>query len=74
MLDKVKELIGDVKAFKATSKEEVEAFRIKYLGSKGLLKDLFAEFKNVDAAMRKDFGQALNNLKKICRRKSYRVN
>ena len=64
MLDKVKELIGDVKAFKATSKEEVEAFRIKYLGSKGLLKDLFAEFKNVDAAMRKDFGQALNNLKK----------
>lgn len=63
MLDKVKELIGDVKAFKATSKEEVETFRIKYLGSKGLLKDLFAEFKNVDAALRKDFGQALNNLK-----------
>ena len=63
MLDKVKELIGDVKTFKATSKEEVEAFRIKYLGSKGLLKDLFNEFKNVDASMRKDFGQALNNLK-----------
>ncbi len=63
MLDKVKELIGDVKTFSATSKEEVEAFRIKYLGSKGLLKDLFNEFKNVDAAMRKDFGQALNNLK-----------
>ena len=48
MLDKVKELIGDVNAFNATTKEEVEAFRIKYLGSKGLLKDLFAEFKNVD--------------------------
>ena len=63
MLDKVKELIGDVKAFQATTKEEVEAFRIKYLGSKGLLKELFNEFKNVDAAMRKDFGQALNNLK-----------
>ena len=63
MLDKVKELIGDVKAFQTTSKEEVEAFRIKYLGSKGLLKDLFNEFKNVDAAVRKDFGQALNNLK-----------
>ena len=64
MLDKVKELIGDVKAFNATTKDEVEAFRIKYLGSKGLLKDLFAEFKNVDAELRKDFGQALNNLKK----------
>jgi len=63
MLDKVHELIQEVKAFKATSKEEIEAFRIKYLGSKGLLKELFAEFKNVDAASRKDFGQALNNLK-----------
>jgi len=63
MLDKVHELIQEVKAFKATSKEEIETFRIKYLGSKGLLKDLFAEFKNVDAAMRKDFGQALNTLK-----------
>ncbi|MCL4130723.1 UNVERIFIED_CONTAM: hypothetical protein GTU68_014439 [Idotea baltica] len=74
MLDKVKELIGDVKTFKATSKEEVEAFRIKYLGSKGLLKDLFSEFKNVDAALRKDFGQALNNLKKSAEGKVAELN
>ncbi|SNR40652.1 phenylalanyl-tRNA synthetase, alpha subunit [Lutibacter agarilyticus] len=63
MLDKVKELIGEVSSFNAGTKEEIEAFRIKYLGSKGLLKDLFTEFKNVDAALRKDFGQALNKLK-----------
>ena len=56
MLDKVKELIGDVTSFNATTKDEVETFRIKYLGSKGLLKDLFSEFKNVDVALRKDFG------------------
>ena len=63
MLDKVKELIGDVKSFKTTSKEEVEAFRIKYLGNKGLLKELFNEFKTVDASLKKDLGQALNNLR-----------
>jgi len=63
MLDKVHELINEVKAFKATSTDEIETFRIKYLGSKGLLKELFAEFKNVDAELRKDFGQALNTLK-----------
>jgi phenylalanyl-tRNA synthetase alpha chain len=74
MLDKVKELIGDVKAFNATTKEEVETFRIKYLGSKGLLKDLFAEFKNVDASLRKDFGQALNNLKKSAEGKVAELN
>ena len=74
MLDKVKELIGDVNAFSATTKEEVEAFRIKYLGSKGLLKGLFAEFKNVDAELRKDFGQALNNLKSSAENKVAELN
>ena len=69
MLDKVKELIEEVRLFKATSKADVEVFRIKYLGSKGLLKDLFSEFKNVDAELRKDFGQALNNLKKAAEEK-----
>jgi len=63
MLDKVNKLISDVKAFKTTSKEEIEAFRIKYLGSKGMLKDLFNEFKNVDNLLKKDIGQALNNLR-----------
>ncbi|MDC9721154.1 MAG: phenylalanine--tRNA ligase subunit alpha [Urechidicola sp.] len=63
MLDKVSKLIDDVQAFKATSKEEIEVFRIKYLGNKGLLKDLFTEFKSVDASMKKDLGQALNRLR-----------
>ncbi|MBU3011422.1 phenylalanine--tRNA ligase subunit alpha [Polaribacter vadi] len=63
MLDKVKELIGEVEVFKATTKDEVETFRIKYLGSKGLLKGLFSEFRNVDAALKKDLGQALNRLR-----------
>ena len=74
MLDKVKELIGDVTSFNATTKDEVETFRIKYLGSKGLLKDLFSEFKNVDATLRKDFGQALNSLKKAAEKKVAELN
>ena len=63
MLDKIKEMIGEVEAFKASSKEEVETFRIKYLGSKGILKDLFAEFKNVPNEQKKEFGQTINTLK-----------
>jgi phenylalanyl-tRNA synthetase alpha chain len=74
MLDKVKELIGDVQSFKTTSKEEIETFRIKYLGSKGLLKDLFSEFKNVDAALKKDVGQALNNLRNAASDKVQELN
>jgi phenylalanyl-tRNA synthetase alpha chain len=69
MLDKVNELIGDVKAFKASSKEEVETFRIKYLGSKGILKDLFNDFKNVENSLKKEVGQALNGLRTVATEK-----
>ncbi|MDY0780560.1 phenylalanine--tRNA ligase subunit alpha [Tenacibaculum sp. IB213877] len=64
MLDKIKEMIGEVNTFQTTSKEEIETFRIKYLGSKGILKDLFAEFKNVPNEQKKEFGQTINLLKK----------
>ena len=74
MLDKVKELLGEVNTFHSASKEEIEAFRIKYLGSKGLLKGLFAEFRNVDAELKKDFGQALNNLRKAAEGKVAELN
>ncbi len=63
MIDKIKELIAEAEVFKAQSKEEVEAFRIKYLGKKGLLNDFFAEFKNVANDQKKEFGQAINTLK-----------
>jgi phenylalanyl-tRNA synthetase alpha chain len=63
MIDKIKELIGEAEGFKAQSKEEVESFRIKYLGKKGLLNDFFTEFKNVANDQKKEFGQAINKLK-----------
>jgi phenylalanyl-tRNA synthetase alpha chain len=63
MLDKVKALIEEVKQFETESHEELEKFRIKFLGKKGVLTDLFAEFKNVEPQLKKDFGQALNELK-----------
>jgi len=63
MLEKIKEHIAEVESFKASSKEEVENFRIKYLGKKGLLNDFFAEFKNVANDQKKEFGQVVNKLK-----------
>ena len=69
MLDKVTKLIEEVQAFTATNKDEVEQFRIKYLGSKGLLKELFNEFKTVDKSLKKDIGQALNTLRKTATEK-----
>ena len=63
MIHKIKEHIAEVEAFSAKSLEEVEQFRIKYLGKKGLMSDFFAEFKNVPNNEKKDFGQTINLLK-----------
>jgi phenylalanyl-tRNA synthetase alpha chain len=63
MIDKIKEHIAEVEAFTAKTKEELETFRIKYLGKKGLLNDFFAEFKNVANDQKKEFGQTVNQLK-----------
>ncbi len=69
MKDKISKLLEEVNQFRATSQEEVEAFRIKYLGKKGLLNDLFGEFKTVKAELRKDLGQAINTLKNTTQHK-----
>ncbi|MDO9261066.1 MAG: phenylalanine--tRNA ligase subunit alpha [Flavobacteriaceae bacterium] len=63
MLDKVKELIGEVASFQTSNVSEIEAFRIKFLGKKGIVTDLFAEFKNVAEDERKEFGHFINTLK-----------
>ncbi|PZR24472.1 MAG: phenylalanine--tRNA ligase subunit alpha [Flavobacterium psychrophilum] len=64
MIDKIKGYIAEAEAFTTTNKEELEAFRIKFLGQKGLLKEFFAEFKAVPNEQKKEFGQVVNNLKK----------
>ena len=63
MIDKIKEYIGEAQAFSTQNAAELESFRIKFLGSKGLLKVLFAEFKNVPNDQKKEFGQVINLLK-----------
>ncbi|MAC94020.1 MAG: phenylalanine--tRNA ligase subunit alpha [Flavobacteriales bacterium] len=63
MLEQAKSLLEETKNFSAKSIEEVEAFRIKVLGSKGELKKLFAEFKSIPNEDKKEYGAVLNQLK-----------
>lgn len=69
MIDKIKKHIAEVKAFSAKTTEEVENFRIAYLGKKGLLTSYFSEFKNVPNEQKKEFGQVLNTLKTLAEEK-----
>ena len=63
MIDKIKDYIGEAQAFSTENAAELEAFRIKFLGKKGVLNDFFAEFKNVPNDQKKEFGQVINALK-----------
>ncbi len=69
MLKKVQQLLVEVNSYVAKDAEELEKFRIKFLGKKGLMNDLFADFKNVPNEQKKDFGQALNQLKQTIQNK-----
>lgn len=69
MIDKIKEYIVEVENFKSDSTEEIEKFRIKFLGKKGILNGFFAEFKNVPNEQKKAFGQTINELKNAAQEK-----
>ena len=63
MIEKIEELLKEVETLQASDAKEAEALRIKYLGKKGLINDLMADFRNVPADQKKEVGMKLNELK-----------
>ncbi len=65
LLEQVAGHMKAVEQFEEKDSEKLEAFRIQYLGSKGILKSLFKEFRNVPNDQKKKFGEELNKLKEL---------
>jgi len=63
MNNKIEALLKEVKVFKAETLDELEAFRIDFLGKKGRVTDLFKDFKTVPNELKKEVGQKMNLLK-----------
>jgi phenylalanyl-tRNA synthetase alpha chain len=63
LLDKIGEHLREMEEFPATNDKELEEFRIKYLGTKGVVKMIMGEMKNVAPEMKKEAGQILNEFK-----------
>ncbi|MFT4017966.1 MAG: phenylalanine--tRNA ligase subunit alpha [Agriterribacter sp.] len=55
----------EIEAYNAPGADGAEQFRITYLGTKGLVKNLMGEMKNVPADRKKEFGQILNDFKQF---------
>ena len=63
MIDKINDLLKRVEAFKPQAAAEVEEFRVRMLGRKGEMNDVFEEFKKVAPEFKKELGQKINALK-----------
>jgi phenylalanyl-tRNA synthetase alpha chain len=63
MREKINTLWLEIKSHKISTTQDLETFRIKYLGSKGIVKELFGELKNVPNEEKKEIGQLLNNFR-----------
>ena len=73
MLKKIEDFIRDIQmASLANSNDKaqtIEQFRIKYLGKKGVINELFDQFKTLPNDQKKEMGQALNRLKNAAQAK-----
>ena len=69
VFDKISEIKDQIQVADPKNMADLEQFRIRYLGSKNVIKALFADMRNVENDQKKAFGQALNELKQIAETK-----
>ncbi|MHB1920636.1 MAG: phenylalanine--tRNA ligase subunit alpha [Chitinophagaceae bacterium] len=65
ILQEIKAFSEEIKQFHPQSKEDLEAFRVRFLGTKGLVRHFFGSMKMVREDQRKAFGQELNAFKQL---------
>ncbi len=67
--DKIAEIKAEIQEANPKTTEALEAFRIKYLGSKNTIKPLFAFIKDLANSEKGKFGQKVNELKELAQEK-----
>src|SRR5574344_615906 len=63
MREKIEQLLSEIEQLAAKREQEIEEIRIKLLGKKGTITQLFDEFRNVLPEQKRELGQVLNTLK-----------
>jgi len=63
MQEKIKQLLEEISSINVNTPADLESFRLKYLSKKGLITELFEEFREISAEHKREVGQKLNELK-----------
>jgi len=61
--NKIEALLAEIKVAQPSDSGELETFRIRFLGTKNIIKPLFGAIKSVPVDRKKEYGQAVNGLK-----------
>lgn len=69
LLEQIQTYRSEIEAYELANPQQLEEYRIKFLGTKGILKSLFGEMKNVPAERKKEAGQVLNEFKQLAEAK-----
>lgn len=72
--DQITQYTAEINAFDTTSADELEQFRIRFLGTKGIIKDIFDEFKAVSPEEKRTLGKVLNEFKQLAEAKYQAIN
>ncbi|MEH0158173.1 phenylalanine--tRNA ligase subunit alpha [Limibacter armeniacum] len=69
MLEQVEKIAKEIENTEVKLKEELEAFRLKFVSNKGVIGELFGKMKEIEPDQRKEFGQQINALKNAAQAK-----
>ena len=69
LLQQIEDYKQEIAAAEASNADALETFRIKWLGTKGLVKTLMGEMKNVPNEQKREFGQVMNGFKILAEEK-----
>lgn len=67
--DKLNELLQEIEQMRPQDTAELEQFRIRFLGTKNVIKPLMGEIRNVPNEQKKDYGQLINTVKTAAEQK-----
>ena len=63
MIERIEPLLKEIENVVISTSEELELYRLKYLSKKGIISQLFEEFKELPGDQKRDVGKPLNVLK-----------
>src|SRR5215203_5434759 len=69
LVQKIEDYRKQIEVFEISNPQQLEEYRIRFLGTKGIVKAIFGEMKTVAPEKKREAGQVLNEFKQLAEAK-----